>query len=288
LSNNDWDVLDAFHMLIPKGIAISNGENLITDLYASPIVVTDIVKIVKDASYSGSGEANAPNNHTTATWQIDVNTDLVNRGVLRLTSDVEGAGWWRCGMKEDFHGGTIEVPISPITSDIKLGSGIHSGCDCWDASSEDWLIAGSGCVDNGCKYTFRVFAQHGQCDQGNTGVDDKLYTISFSRPDYFQKIGLQQPVTKKPSVVIRTGQNLNVAVGSFGADILQGRVCSRNFDLKKASCVAYGSYNGSLPNNFMTYNIHLNPNEEFLGGTVHFTRSDGYDLSDFNLLLDYP
>lgn len=263
---------------------VSPGTRILTNVTSAPVTIGSVNNVIDTVSRSGQKQAFAPNNTTTANWTLYIDTNLFFKNQIQLTSYVDGQGWWRCGMHDDNHGGTINLPIGIIQNDIQLGRGQHWGCDCWDAISEDDLLAGSGCNGTTCTYNFKVYAQHNQCDGGNHGEDTQYYQISFPKPQAYTILSNFSPSLPNTPLVNSFaigGQSLSVNIGGQSGLVNQ----SYSYQGAPSTYTVSGKYSNGLSSNNMSYNITLNPGDIFLGGVVNFTRSSGYDLSDFNLTI---
>jgi hypothetical protein len=268
-------VLNVANQSIPVGTAM-----ILTDASATnPVTVGGVTQLVATTlPASGSSSVDACNGaHADSNAQITVTEDQANRGVVELHMYNHSNG--SCGGDNV---GTIdqEIPSSGYAGGVVYNDD-QTGCGggTWDIQGLV-SVSGSGCAGDNCNYTVHVHAHHG----GDAWCDnDGSYDLNFTRPQvYMQLSGLGNftPAASTNGVLAVGGQNLNATLGGSSGVVAQNIVYTGK---PAAAWHAAGLYSNGLSSNTMLYNIGLNAGNTLHQGTLDFTRTDGYDFTDFDI-----
>lgn len=257
------------------------GSQIITDASTTNPVTVGIITtgVPASSSTSGKGEVTACGGAWT---QAEVNLisyrdSLANNRVqLYVKSNSHG----HCGGEAPaiFN---ADIPIYGYSNTIYAVDDQGCGGNQWDIGGYV-SISGNGCNVPGdvCSYDVYVTATHGgldgQCRESRTNK----FTLKFTRPiEYLQMFNLSNftPTGKEAHFVASGGKQLNAWLGTQGGLVAQTITCNSTTGI----CNSYGTYSNGLSVLDTSYSIGLQAKDILYDGSVNFTRSSGYDLSDF-------
>ncbi len=176
----------------------------------------------------------------------------------------------------------LDVPFSGMQQQ-EIYRVNHHGCGGGNWDIGGWIsIVGNGCRGNDCSYTVYVTAHHGgvggQCQDTQT----RGYNLNFKRPYVYTQLSQLANFTPSRDAMTYIGvykQNLYASLGTQGGVVGISVYCERG----GLYCKANGVYRNGLSSTNLLYNIGLGTGDVLYDTNVKFTRSDGYDLSGFEV-----
>ena len=140
-----------------------------------------------------------------------------------------------------------------------------------------WVDSGA-CNGDDCSYTVHV-----QSTSGNTGGVNRnvgSYVLNYKRPQVFLQLSSLSNFTSSsayPVTIAQGGQSLNVTLGGQSGYVSQ----AINY-LGGNNWHANATYSNGLSSPNLSFAIGSIPSGIHIGDNlVSFTRSDGYDISNF-------
>jgi hypothetical protein len=263
--------------------AIQRGGKILTDTANGQVTVGSIDEVIPPSSSTQSVTGHVDT--CEGSW-AEARADLTERPniakmgmiYLRVLSNSDG----NCGSSVQQMWGDY-IPLNPLNGFSKQI--YHVGTDhCGGAGGPFWSnhgdvdVEGNGCNVSGdtCSYTIHVHAWHGGGDR--YCVNSTQFTLNFTRPTiYYQLSDFSPRLNKAPTFLGYGGQQLNAEIGGQGGKpIPQAITCDR-----LGNCYVTGTHTTDLSSNYMSYWMALNAGDTLYSGKAKFTRSDGYDFTDF-------
>jgi hypothetical protein len=263
---------------------IQRGGKILTDVTNGQVTVGSVTEVIPLSSSTSSITGHVDTcegSWAEASADLTEGPNTAKNGMiyLRVLSNSDG----NCGssvqqMWEDY------IPLNPLNGFSKQV--YHVATDhCGGAGGPFWSnhgdvdVEGNGCNVSGdtCSYTVHVHAWHGGGDR--YCVNSTQFTLNFTRPTiYYQLSDFSPRLNYTPRFVAYGGQQLNAAIGDKGGQpVTQSITCDRDGWL----CKATGTPNVDLSSHYMSYWMALNAGDWLESGKAQFTRSDGYDFTDF-------
>ena len=180
-----------------------------------------------------------------------------------------------------------DIPLSGYNTAVYNVDDSGCGDNHWD---EGGLISVNGkCNGEDCLYNVTVSAHHGGVDGQCNSTNTVTYPLEFRRPVVYTQLSQlsnfnfnQQIKDLIPSVIGKYVEYMNATLGTQGGTVAQAVTCQAG----AKSCIANGLYSNGLSATSMLYNIGLNAGDTLKQGVADFTRSEGYELSDFTVVSE--
>lgn len=277
---------DTINIDSQNNLSIAPGMQILTDASSTnPVTVGKVTQLVTpQSSTSGKSEVWACGGaRALANASISTSVDLTNRGLVHL--HVTGGANAAC---QNWRENTIEedIPLNGYSKTVFSQDDQGCGGGTWDIGGKVWVDGGNCSVDS-CSYTVYVQAHHGGAPEQCHDTQTTNFVLNFMRPQVYTQLSqlsnfnLVKPI---PYTLALAGQNLNATLGTEGGFVAQNINYNSDFKYWQVD----GLYSNGLSSTNMSYNIGLRTGNKLKSGSVNFTRSSGYDLSDFTITQEDP
>lgn len=267
---------------IPLGTPnIYQGMKILTDASPAEVSVQAVNDGIDDISTASSGRVTAcgdKNAQATSTITVTTTLDLTRMGLIHLHTD----NWANANCGGDARSNIdANVPMSNA-GNITFFDVDKQGCGGghWDIGGTVQLLPGGGCDSATCRYVVRVTSKHwgdnSQCRQ----INNLDVPLTFPRPIIHTTLAFYPSLNRAPTFIARGGQRIAAALGTQWADVSTQLA----YDSTTNRFVMNGSYSNGQNSQSLSYQVNnLHAGDIYNQGIAKFVRSDGYDLTDFNI-----